>query len=99
VARERLRKPAADTPSPSKQQRVGKLAERGWQRQFEDPISVAPAAGVALRDASGPTMFARLGMMQALHRGEVRAFNPDRKEHHWGEDAGASTDKSYPFGG
>jgi hypothetical protein len=53
VARERLRKPAADTPSPSKQQRGGKLAERGWQRQFEDPISVAPAAGMALRCSLG----------------------------------------------
>jgi hypothetical protein len=32
----------------------------------------------------GPTMFARIGVMQALNRHHVREFNPSRKEHHWG---------------
>jgi hypothetical protein len=32
----------------------------------------------------GPTMFARVGFMQALHRHEVREFT-DRKEPHWGK--------------
>jgi hypothetical protein len=33
---------------------------------------------------NGPTMFARIGVMLALNRGHVRAFNPDRKDTHWG---------------
>jgi predicted lipoprotein len=28
----------------------------------------------------GPTMFARIGVMQALNRNVERAFNPDRKD-------------------
>jgi hypothetical protein len=31
----------------------------------------------------GPTMLARIGVMRALHRHDIREFNPDRKEHHW----------------
>jgi hypothetical protein len=33
----------------------------------------------------GPTMFARIGVMRALNRHVERAFNPDRKETHWGK--------------
>jgi hypothetical protein len=33
----------------------------------------------------GPTMFARIGFMRALHRNEARVFNPDRGETHWGK--------------
>jgi len=33
----------------------------------------------------GPTMFARIGVMRALHRNEERVFNPDRKDPHWGK--------------
>jgi hypothetical protein len=32
----------------------------------------------------GPTMFARIGIMQSLNRHVERVFNPDRKDHHWG---------------
>jgi hypothetical protein len=32
----------------------------------------------------GPTMFARIGFMQALNRGVERVLNPDRKGTHWG---------------
>ena len=35
-------------------------------------------------DTGGPTMFARIGIMRALNRHVERAFNPDRKDHHWG---------------
>ena len=35
-------------------------------------------------EQSGPTMFARIGVMRALNRGQVRDFNPDGKDHHWG---------------
>jgi hypothetical protein len=32
----------------------------------------------------GPTMFARIGIMQALNRDHVREFNPSQKQKHWG---------------
>jgi hypothetical protein len=32
---------------------------------------------------NGPTMFARIGVMSALHRNVERVFNPDRKDTHW----------------
>ena len=47
-----------------------------WQAAMEALILVATLGG--------PTMFARIGVMQALNRNAVREFNPDRKDHHWG---------------
>ena len=32
----------------------------------------------------GPTMFARIGIMRALNRHVERAFDPSRKDKHWG---------------
>jgi hypothetical protein len=34
-------------------------------------------------EQNGPTMFARIGVMSALHRNVARVFNPDRKDTHW----------------
>ena len=28
--------------------------------------------------------FARIATLRAIHRNEIRVFNPDRKDHHWG---------------
>ena len=36
-------------------------------------------------EQNGPTMFARIGMMQALNRHVKLVFNPDRKDTHWGK--------------
>jgi len=36
-------------------------------------------------EQNGPTMFARIGVMQALNRNVKRVFNPDRKDPHWGK--------------
>jgi hypothetical protein len=36
-------------------------------------------------EQNGPTMFARSGMMRALHRDVERVFNTDRKATHWGK--------------
>ena len=47
-----------------------------WQAAMEALILVATHGG--------PTMFARIGIMQALNRHHVREFNTDRKPHHWG---------------
>jgi hypothetical protein len=48
-----------------------------WQAAMEALILVATLGG--------PTMMARIGVMQALNRNVVREFNPDRKETHWGK--------------
>src|SRR5260370_10770831 len=47
-----------------------------WQAAMEALILVA--------SSGGPTMFARIGVMQALNRHVERVINPDRKDHHWG---------------
>ena len=48
-----------------------------WQAAMEALILVATSGG--------PTMFARIGVMRALNRHQVREFNPDRKDTHWGQ--------------
>jgi hypothetical protein len=48
-----------------------------WQAAMEALILVATSGG--------PTMFARIGVMRALNRRVERAFNPDRKDTHWGK--------------
>ena len=40
---------------------------------------------ILVATSGGPTMFARIGVMQALNRHRVREFNSDRKPHHWGK--------------
>jgi hypothetical protein len=52
---------------------------------------MASAAGMSRRDGqmvpagSGPTMMARIGVMKALNRDVEQAFNPERKDTHWGK--------------
>jgi hypothetical protein len=48
-----------------------------WQAAMEALILVATHGG--------PTMFARIGVMQALNRHHIREFNTNRKPHHWGK--------------
>jgi hypothetical protein len=48
-----------------------------WQAAMQALILVATKGG--------PTMLARIGIMQALHRHEIREFDTDRKPHHWGQ--------------
>jgi hypothetical protein len=48
-----------------------------WQAAIEALILVP--------ETNGPTMFARIGVMQALNRHQVREFNTDRKSHQWGK--------------
>jgi hypothetical protein len=42
-------------------------------------------------ETSGWLMLARIGVLEALHRGVVREFNSDRKETHWGKRNGADS--------
>jgi hypothetical protein len=48
---------------------------------------VQTAAHLVTRAAEhgGPMIFARMGMLQAIHRHQKRVFNPDRKDTHWGK--------------
>jgi hypothetical protein len=48
-----------------------------WQTAVEVLILVAESNG-------GPTMMARIGVMQALNRNVERVFT-SRKDHHWGK--------------
>jgi hypothetical protein len=48
-----------------------------WQAAMQALILVATKGG--------PTMLARIGVMRALNRHEVREFNSNRKPHHWGK--------------
>jgi hypothetical protein len=45
---------------------------------------VAIEALMLVVEQRGPTMFARIGVMQALNRGKVREFTETGKKHHWG---------------
>jgi hypothetical protein len=47
-----------------------------WQAAIETLMLVV--------ELGGPTMFARIGVMQAFNRHHVREFNPERKDSHWG---------------
>jgi hypothetical protein len=47
-----------------------------WQAAMEALILVATHGG--------PTMFVRIGIMQALNRHVQRVFEPSHKEPHWG---------------
>jgi hypothetical protein len=48
-----------------------------WQAAIEALIMAAKNRG--------PLLHARVGMLRALNRNVERAFNPDRKDTHWGK--------------
>jgi hypothetical protein len=48
------------------------------------PRSLSDPGGVCAIIPCGPTMLARIGIMQALNRHVERVCNPDRKDPHWG---------------
>jgi hypothetical protein len=48
-----------------------------WQTAVEALILVA--------ETDGPTMFARMGMMQAINRHKLEELDPKRKSPHWGK--------------
>jgi hypothetical protein len=47
-----------------------------WQAPMQALLLVA--------EHDGPTMFARIGVMQAINRHGERVFDPSRKDKHWG---------------
>ena len=48
-----------------------------WQAGMEPLLLVA--------ENSGPTMFARIGVIQALNRNVERTFDASQKDSHWGK--------------
>ena len=55
------------------------------EQQIEEWQTAVEALILVAESRAGPTMLARIGVMQALNRHVVREFNPDRKDHHWGK--------------
>ena len=56
------------------------------ERQHDaDEGQAAMEALLLVAEHTGPTMFARIGVMRALNRHVERVFNPGRKDHHWGK--------------
>jgi hypothetical protein len=47
-----------------------------WQAAMQALLPVA--------EHDGPTMFARIGVMQAINRHVERELDPSRKDKHWG---------------
>ncbi|WP_338026053.1 hypothetical protein [Bradyrhizobium algeriense] len=54
-----------------------------WQAAIEALMLVV--------EQRGPKMSARIGVMRALNRGQVREFNPSREEHHRGGESSRGT--------
>ena len=55
------------------------------KEQHHSTWQAAVKALILVAENNGPTMFARIGVMQALNRHHVREFNPKHKEPHWGK--------------
>ena len=53
-------------------------------KQADFPEWQAAIETLMLVELSGPTMFGRIGVMQALNRGHIRDFNSARKRYTWG---------------
>jgi hypothetical protein len=54
------------------------------EQQLEE-WQAAVEAMLAVVEHTGPTMFARIGVMRALNRHVERVFDPSRKDRHWGQ--------------
>jgi hypothetical protein len=67
-------------------QAVEYLAKTVPKEEHNHP-SVLTASDHLTRSAEQdyPMFFARAATVQAIHRNDVRVFNPDRKDHHWGK--------------
>ena len=64
---------------------AGKFITKLPKAEQQDPAwQTAVEALILVAQTNGPTMFARIGVMQALNRHHVREFNPKQKEPHWG---------------
>ena len=54
-------------------------------RDMPKVLTAAEMLTDAAERESAWMFFARAATLQAIHRNEVRVFNSDRKDHHWGK--------------
>ena len=54
------------------------------EQNMPQVLTAAEMLTKAAEDEIAWMFFARAATLQAIHRHEVKAFNPDRKDHHWG---------------
>ena len=54
------------------------------ERDMPEVLTAAEMLTKAAERGSAWMFFARIATLRAIHRNEVRVFNPDRKDHHWG---------------
>jgi hypothetical protein len=66
---------------------VAYLAKTVPKAEFDMPAVTTAAAMLtnAAERESAWMFFARAATLQAIRRNEVRVFNSDRKDHHWGK--------------
>jgi hypothetical protein len=55
------------------------------ERHMPEVLTAAQMLTYAAERESAWLFFARIATLRAIHRNEVRVFNPDRKDHHWGK--------------
>jgi len=55
------------------------------EKESDLPEWQTAIAVLMLVSQGGPTMMARIGVMKALNRDVEHAFNPERKDTHWGK--------------
>jgi hypothetical protein len=55
------------------------------ERDMPEVLTAAEMLTNAAERESAWMFFAHAATLQAIHRNEVRVFNPDRKNHHWGK--------------
>jgi hypothetical protein len=66
---------------------VAYLAKTVPKSEFDMPVvtTAAEMLTYAAEREIAWVFLARMATLQAIHRHEVRQFNPDAKEHHWGK--------------
>jgi hypothetical protein len=55
------------------------------KKESDQPEWQAAIEALMLCSRGGPTMMARIGVMRALNRDQVREFEETGKKHHWGK--------------
>jgi hypothetical protein len=55
------------------------------ERDMPEVLTAAEMLTNAAERESAWVFLARTATLRAIHRNEVRVFNPDRKDHHWGK--------------
>jgi hypothetical protein len=54
------------------------------ERDMPEALTAAEVLTNASEREGAWVFFARAATLQAIHRNDIRVFNPDRNDHHWG---------------